>query len=521
MYKMCEKCGYFYDDSEYSQCPQCGDRNNFEKPSTKQAIDISEFNNTESTEKNVSAENNSSFKYIPSSEGTSTNNPTDAASEKRKKIKAHKTNSNSNNLGNHKMIAVITAGIIFIFLAVSAIVVTKSNKTIKINLTEYINSNVYYAENYNSTSYDVYNKSESYYSNYDSNASLYIYGYNDYGYLNKYDLKNTINWVALQNDINKQLSHKKKHNKRYLTFNDFFDINSFEFSADKVDQISNGDTIYVTVRTKGSYTFNKITIKIANCTYSYNITGLKTVQSFNPFNYVTFVGHNANGYASASCKVNENLNEDIEGLDGFKATYYDTTTIAIEKDDYIIAKIHYYFDSDTNSHSNYKNGDTVTMYCSCSNDDLTEDYNIYIGTYQKDYTFKDLGEYATKSSVISQEDLNKFISYANEKINKGSNGSSYTDFKFNSAYMADLRDQSKNSLYHNSLCLIYSYSYELWNGDKKTKYLYVRFNNLIVSDTGTIEFDPENYFNSMYYGYDSVDDVLSNKFGSDYNTVKL
>ena len=39
-----------------------------------------------------------------------------------------------------------------------------------------------------------------------------------------------------------------------------------------------------------------------------------------------------------------------------------------EKDDYIIAKIEFYFDDDTNSYHNYKNGETVTMYCSCSND---------------------------------------------------------------------------------------------------------------------------------------------------------
>ena len=80
---------------------------------------------------------------------------------------------------------------------------------------------------------------------------------------------------------------------------------------------------------------------------------------------------------------------------GFKVKYYSEDTIAIEKDDYIIAKIEFYFDDDTNSYHNYKNGETVTMYCSCSNYDLTDEYDIYIGVSQKEYTFSNLGEYVT------------------------------------------------------------------------------------------------------------------------------
>ncbi|MGN1123302.1 MAG: hypothetical protein ACI4RR_03090, partial [Eubacterium sp.] len=242
-----------------------------------------------------------------------------------------------------------------------------------------------------------------------------------------------------------------------------------------------------------------------------------------PFEYVKFIRYNANGYASAGCRVDENLNENIDGLDGFKVTYYNDETIAIEKDDYIIAKIEFYFDDSTESYHNYKNGETVTMYCSCSNFDLADEYNIYIGTYQKDYTFSNLGEYITKSTTISQDELSRFIDYSNGVISENyGDYDYYSNFKLNSAYIADLKDKTESSYFHNNLCLIYSYTYEdSWSDKKETEYLYVMYENLIISDSGEIEFTPEDYYDGINKGYDSASEILSYKFDSDYNTAKL
>lgn len=370
--------------------------------------------------------------------------------------------------------------------------------------------------------YDQRSEVAMYYSNYTEGPGLRIYGYNQYASLETSDLKNIIDWDSLKRDIDEQLSHKRKYEKRYLDFYDFFDVDSFDFSVDNSDNISNGDSVCVTVNTKESYMFNNVTIELSGCSYTYEIDGLKTVKAFDPFDYVTFIHDNANGYASAGCRVNEDLNENIEELDGFKVTYYSEDTIAIEKDDYIIAKIKFYFDDDTNSYHNYKNGETVTMYCSCSNYNLTDEYDIYIGVSQKEYTFSNLGEYATKSSTISEEELSKFADYAKSLINKKyGDYDYYSDFKLNSAYITDLKDKTKYISYHNNLCLIYSYTYETWDDKKETKYLYVMFSDLIISSSGEIEFTPEDYYDRINNDYDSVDGILSYCFGDSYNVVKI
>ena len=98
----------------------------------------------------------------------------------------------------------------------------------------------------------------------------------------------------------------------------------------------------------------------------------------------------------------------------------------------------------------------------------------------------------------------------------------YSNFKFNSAYIADLKDKTESHSFHNNLCLIYSYSHEdSWSEEIETEYLYVIYENLIISDSGEIEFLPEDYYETINKGYDSVDEILSYKFDSDYNTAKV
>ena len=319
-------------------------------------------------------------------------------------------NSNNDNhnriLNDYRKVAAIVLSVIFVLLIVVIVIVAKSNEPIKINLNDYISNNICTDQNIQTDidcddEYDQRSEVAMYYSNYTEGPGLRIYGYNQYASLETSDLKNIIDWDSLKRDIDEQLSHKRKYEKRYLDFYDFFDVDSFDFSVDNSDNISNGDSVCVTVNTKESYMFNNVTIEFSGCSYTYEIDGLKTVKAFDPFDYVTFIHDNANGYASAGCRVNEDLNENIEELDGFKVTYYSEDTIAIEKDDYIIAKIKFYFDDDTNSYHNYKNGETVTMYCSCSNYNLTDEYDIYIGVSQKEYTFSNLGNVANESMITS------------------------------------------------------------------------------------------------------------------------
>lgn len=629
MYKMCNKCGYFYDDADDSKCPQCGSENetatvlgempeeinsdklthckncgsaitdeddfcpnclfpidgnevddavidkfkdslqnrepnenehkckncgNIQSKEIRRCLKCSEIINSEENDKtddiviNEVLENDTESEnindlgnqnQINNIPGNEMNNDIISTNGTDSDIQYSNTDSeNASNLSNFKKTTAIVVGIILVLVVVVIIVlVAKSNEPIRINLSDYVSSSIYtdadfeaynneHSNEYEDYGYEEYSEESelrSFYSNYDIGAGLPVYGYNEYATVDTYSLKNVIDWDALQNDIDEQLRHKKKYEKRYMTFFDFIDMNSFEFTADKTESICNGDSINVTINTNLSYTFNDVTIEISDLYYIYNIENLKTVQAFDPFDYVTFVQYNANGYASAGCRVKEDLNENIDGLEGFKVTYYNEETIAIEKDDYIIAKIDFYFNDDTESYHNYKNGETVTMYCSCSNYDLADEYNIYIGIYQKDYTFSDLGEYITKSTKISQDELNKFTSHASSIIgdNYGDYGY-YSNFKFDSAYIADLKDKTESHSFHNNLCLIYSYSHEdSWSEEIETEYLYVIYENLIISDSGEIEFLPEDYYETINKGYDSVDEILSYKFDSDYNTAKV
>lgn len=610
MYKMCGKCGFFYDDVENPQCPQCGEASDVGTTIGNQPTDINEdystkcpncgykldeedydycpmclfpINKTTAEEKvidelheelknRVPNENELKCSYCGNiqskdihrclkcseiiddekqeiSEPIKDNNnntdielphysKADDISSSKKEFtelsnnNASTVNSNNDNhnsiLNDYRKVAVIVLSVISVLIIVVIAIVAKSNEPIKINLNDYISNNICTDQNIQTDidyddEYDQRSEAAIYYSNYTEGPGLRIYGYNQYASLETSDLKNIIDWDSLKRDIDEQLSHKRKYEKRYLDFYDFFDVDSFDFSVDNSDNISNGDSVCVTVNTKENYMFNNITIELSDCSYTYEIDGLKTVKAFDPFDYVTFIHYNANGYASAGCRVNEDLNENIEGLDGFKVTYYSEDTIAIEKDDYIIAKIEFYFDDDTNSYHNYKNGETVTMYCSCSNDNLTDEYDIYIGVSQKEYTFSNLGEYVTKSSTISKEELSKFTDYAKSLINEEYDDYDYySDFKLNSAYITDLKDRTEDTSYHNNLCLIYSYTYEdSWDDDKETRYLYVMFSDLIISSSGEIEFTPEDYYDRLNNDYDSVDGILSYCFGDSYNVVKI
>lgn len=613
MYKMCGKCGFFYDDVENPQCPQCGEASDVGTTIGDQPTDINEdyrikcpncgykldeedydycpmcslpINETETEDvhdgnlKNqVPNENEHKCPYcgnvqskdihrclkcseIIDDEKQGISEPFEDSNDNANTIdddlvcellpyseandipfskngfaehsdnNALTVNSNNDNhnsiLSDYRKVAAIVLSVIFVLIIVVIVIVSKSNEPIKINLNDYISKNICTDQNIQTDidyddEYDQRSEVAIYYSNYTEGPGLRIYGYNQYASLETSDLKNIIDWDSLQRDIDEQLSHKRKYEKRYLDFYDFFDTDSFDFSVDNSDNISNGDSVCVTVDTKENYMFNNVTIELSDCSYTYEIDGLKTVKAFDPFDYVTFICYNSNGYASAGCRVDEDLDDIIEGLDGFKVIYYNEDTIAIEKDDYIIAKIEFYFDDDTNSYHNYKNGETVTMYCSCSNYNFTDEYGIYIGVSQKEYTFSNLGEYVTKSSTISKEELSKFTDYAKSLINEKYDGYDYySDFKFNSAYITDLKDRTEDTSYHNNLCLIYSYTYEnSWNDEKETRYLYVMFSDLIISSSDEIEFTPEDYYDRINKDYDSIDEILSYCFGNSYNIVKI
>lgn len=445
-----------------------------------------------------------------------------------------KTESNTKTFRLNKKALIITSIILLIAIVASAVgYFIWNNIPVEIDLSNYISNKVYndsVRENFyggqDYDDYDEYNYDDEYdynsqiYTNYEIGAGINVYGYNEYASIYEPELYNVIDWNALENDVNNKLSKKKKINGRHITFSDIFQRDMFKISIDSFENLKNDDVVSVTIDDV-STTYNGIEIKFAGCSNQYTISDLKVVQVFNPFDYVTLTLYGANGHANAECVVDDELNEKIEGLDGVTVTYYDNSTISVEKDDYIISKISFYLDDNASSSRILKNGDVVTMYCNCS-DELTETYNIFIANYQKNYNISTLGEYITKSTSISAEDLKNFQSYASKEISaKYGDDSYYSNFKFNCAYVADLKDKSSSSSYYNSLCLIYSYNYSYSDDKVETEYLYVNFTNLIVTKDGSIAFTPEGYFDNISMGYENVQDILDSTFSEEQNVSKI
>ena len=84
MYKMCENCGYFYDDSEHSQCPQCSSGNSEENAMQTQTNSTTEYSETPVSEPDLESreitpmdDEYSGFEFIPSSSSSTNNGSTD------------------------------------------------------------------------------------------------------------------------------------------------------------------------------------------------------------------------------------------------------------------------------------------------------------------------------------------------------------------------------------------------------------------------------------------------------------
>ena len=514
---------YNYNDDTASQNVNSDSQNEQANTATKTGENISE---------NLDENNNVKDTYNVGG-NININQNSNVVSSKQANVKTFKINK--------KALIAVVAIVLVVVVGVSAFNIIWNKLPVEIDLSDYVVSEVIndkkrnefyeqYGYEINDDEYgyedsdDEYsgeNEIDSYFTNYGIGAGLNVYGYNEYATISEYELENIISWDSLKEDINEKLAKKKKVLGRHLTFSDFFTYDSLSFTADKYDKITNDDVINVEISSFEN-SFEGISLKIKGCTQSFTISDLVSVQAFDPFDYVSLVTYGANGYANASCRVDGELNEKIEGLDDFRVTYYDDKTIAIEKDGYVVAKIDFYFDEDTKYNDTIRNGDSVVMYCSTSGDDLTEQYSIYVARNYKEYTIDDLGEYITKSTTISQKDLEKFKSYSETVIDERfGDADNYSKFSFNSAYVVDLKDKTSGSSFRNDLCMIYSYKYKSWNNKKETRYLYVIYSDLIVSSDGSIAFAPEDYYNSSDYSYGSVDEILSHKYDEDYNVSKL
>lgn len=431
-------------------------------------------------------------------------------------------------------VPLIIAGVLIVLLIVASIVAgiisnKIKNAPIEINLSDYISDTFYirsefenllnnangdYPEDADYRDYDDYSDN-SFYRNYYT-PGLLVDGYNGYAHIYSGDLPNVIHWDILTEYVDENLA-QKSDGKNTLHYYDVLSPDFFTFSVDKSDGISNGDTVTVTVAgSSETLTVGSVQINIVPATKEYMIDQLETVPVINPFDYISCATYGPNGYASASYLIDPNLNEKIDDLEGFSVTRYSEDEIAIEKDGYIVNKIRFY----NESNSNYSNGDKVKIYCESEVYDFEIEYNVYIAQYEKEYTISGLGEYLTSTDMLGKDDISAFISDSKSAVREKISSDSRSDFAYHSTYFIDTKDKTSmnSNIDRNGICVIYSYVYEDWNGDKKVSYAYVQYSNVIVSD-GKLFGSAQNYYNYYDYGFDSADEIIDRLSDGGYYIV--
>ena len=420
------------------------------------------------------------------------------------------------------MIPLIIVGVLVVFLIVGLVVFhivsKKINKApIQISLSDYLSDVIitntdmesYYNENeYLDDYYDEYNGENDYfYANMVYGAGLLVLGYNDYAVIDSFQLYNVVEWDKLISDVNKALERKKTEKKTTLCFEDFFQEDVFQFSVDESEDLSNEQIVTVSVST-GTDTFQvgDVTIQVSGGKKQYKIKGLETVAAIDPFDYVKLVTFGPNGNASVDCLVDKNLNEKINGLEGFRAVYYADSIVAIEKDGYTVNKFSYQVQDRGGA---YRNDDIVTMYCSNVVSSFEEAYHVFIARYSKDYTISGLGEYLTRSDRLSDKEIASFVNYAKNVIQEEYTNDSYSNFQYQAVYFADTKDKTTLPSYDvNKICVVYSYNYTSWwyNGTYRG-YMFVEFDDVIVTD-GKLFKTASSYYDGIEDDYDDLDELL-------------
>lgn len=544
----CEKCGHKMNDADVF-CEKCGHKVGEKIDASTKSEKEAEYkpqllNETQDKEFDPYAVTGQEISNDRTDSVNKKNNIVEGSDNVSNNIASQTAESSQNfsvdNSNNVKTIRINKKALIAVCVALAVLIVGTftgfkiyNSVPINIDMSDYISDDIitddesaqYWADKEASygedADYSLGDYNSEGYSTYEVGAGLNVTGYNGYALTDEYYLRTIVDWDSLVSDVNAQLQKKKKVKGNKLTFYDFvYDSERFDFSVDKNENIKNGDKINVTV---GSYSYeiDGITVNFNGCTHTYNVDGLKVVKAFDPFDYVKMMIYNpVNGAASIKVNVKSGLKEKIASAPEFVVAYYDDSTISIQKNNSIIAKISFYFSEDDESRNDFQNGEKATMYYEIDTSTLTDDYGLYIGRESKDFDIHDLGEYASMTTKFSKDQIKNFRKAAVKTLKSYMNEDDFKTLEFTQAYLADLKDKSSSSDHYNSLCLVFSYSYS-WFDDVEIAYAVVRFDNIIVDPDGSIPFTPAEYYVSENTGYDNQDDYVNSYFGEDYNLITV
>lgn len=230
-----------------------------------------------------------------------------------------------------------------------------------------------------------------------------------------------------------------------------------DFSCDKTNELSNGDTVTVSLmNTDIEYYANNYGMIPVNMEKEYVVSDLREVESFDAFAglEVTFSGISPDGRVQYNYN-GSNLNNG-------------------------------YFSCDKTS--GLSNGDTVTVRISYDMEYLANSIGMVPTSLEKEYVVSGLDEYVESYGALSDdfvaglkgETEDKIYSYTANYYN-----ASLTDLTY-AGYVFNLVKEGSYSNSHNELYIIYSGTVSSSNGNfsASTVYFPVRFMNIVSNESG-------------------------------------
>lgn len=327
------------------------------------------------------------------------------------------------------LLGIIGGACALLIVFVVAIVLVVTHKT-KINLNDYVTVSF--------EGYDSYGK-----------ASV------DFDYDQYYD-----------DLMNASSSFKRAYNNdnALSLFTDYYKMTeSFDYSLDKKEGLSNGDTVTLSFEYDDEAASN-FKLKFVGKETEYTVEGLKEVKKIDPFEGVTvkFSGTSPNAYA----EIEKNNSDSV-----YSHIYYDIS-----------------------KSSGIKIGDKITVTVSNNPEYFVEDYGCTFITTSKEYECQNVDQYVSKVADIQDQILDSMKKQTEDVINSyfASNNKyiGLSDLKFEGTYFLNEKEaNSWNWNGHNQIYIIYSgkvnSNQEHKGFDTTTVYFPVKFIDIIQYADGT------------------------------------
>ncbi|WMJ77836.1 hypothetical protein RBQ61_02600 [Sedimentibacter sp. MB35-C1] len=339
-------------------------------------------------------------------------------------------------------------------------------------------------------------------------ANISISGYNGYGTASV-----KINWTELESEL-----LQDDNNSSLETFTELAIIeDSIKYSIDKSENLTNGDTVNLTVnwnkdlakKYKVSFTANNASVKVEN------LEEPKEVDLFTDI-HIEYEGVSPNASALLRNASNDPFLKNI------------------------------YYDLD-NSY-NISNGDTITVSANISKENAIRN-GIIINNTEKEFTAEGLDEYITEYASIDTDTLEKMKSQANDLIESQIAGKySYNSILYPDVFFPDVSRDSinivENALKHayfftlksgmdkgfndvdNSIFLVYEIKFTsdiTKENSQDVTYVPVYFKNIIKRSDGILDVNITDAYitNDASSNLDNVyrDTVTANKAKYNYEEI--